>query len=769
MEFINEFYETGQNEKRTGANFMSLLMEKLNDAQKEAACEIDRHVRIVAGAGSGKTSVLMARIEYLINELGIWPNRIMAITFTNKAAQEMKDRLASAIGFEDARHVRISTIHSLCARILREDSEAANLPKNFTIMDTEDQKTLLRPIFKELSTNMDEITHGQAVGYISSNKTGKVSPQMAHDMAHNQRFKQLADVYEEYEKRRQEMKAVDFDDLLLETEKLLKNDEEVRTKWQNRLDFIHVDEFQDIDPIQYQIIKSLVREDANLCVVGDPDQTIYTWRGASVDIILQFHNDFKPCHTVILNENYRSTQNILSAANEVIENNSKRIKKDLFTKLGEGEKITLYEAQEEEREPMYIARQINELSRAGIPYKDMAILYRSNYLSRNVEKVLRSIHIPHRIYGGIRYYDRAEIKDVLSYLRLLAAPDENDPKRKSLDLAVLRVINQPKRGIGARTIEKLSEEARKRDMNLLDVMGNSQTLSPAASKKAQKFYETIQELKDEMKTCELPDLIDAILDYTGYEDMLLEAKEDERLENVKELKQDLALALQNDPNTTLESYLQDISLYTDKNRDDEESDNMVSLMTVHAAKGTEFPVVFISGFNEDVFPSRRSIEEGGAAALEEERRLLYVAMTRAKQRLFITWNNGINFIDRTHRRPSRFLQELTEEYIVDDSRSESSEEQNSNQKTNTHSTKANSALRNRKARRGVHYRKGDKVDHTIYGEGVIVSVDKDIASIAFPYPIGTKKINTNHPTLSKVKADQNSTDSAETESLDSAS
>lgn len=732
---------------------MASLLEKLNSSQKEAACEIDRNVRIVAGAGSGKTSVLMARIEYLINEIGIWPNRIMAITFTNKAAQEMRDRLSAQIGQDEASRVRISTIHSLCVRILREDAEAAGLPKNFTIMDTEDQKTLLKPIFKELAVNMDEISYPRAIGYISDHKMGQVSVQNAKLMAHSPRTEKLAEIYEQYELRRQDMKALDFDDLLLETEKLLKSSEETRNKWQNRIDYLHVDEFQDIDPVQYEIIKSLKRPDAILCVVGDPDQTIYTWRGASVNIILHFDKDFTPCHTVILDQNYRSTQNILSASNAVIENNRQRIKKNLFTESEAGPKIKLFEAKEEEREPMYIARQINELSRAGMSYNDMAILYRSNYLSRNLEKVLRSVHIPYRIYGGIRYYDRAEIKDILSYLRLLAEPDESDPKHKALDLAVLRVINQPKRGIGARTIEKLQEEARSRDMNLLEVMGSSKTLSPAAAKKALKFYETIQDLKNEKERLDLPDLIPAILDYTGYEDMLLELKEDDRLENVRELSQDIASAIEQDPDTTLESYLQEVSLLSEKATDENQKVQAVNLMTVHAAKGTEYPVIFLSGFNEKTFPSSRSIDEGGEAALEEERRLLYVAMTRAKERLYVTWNRGFSYIDDAYRMPSRFLQELPDEFCINDSQSgEKAEEAAAEQKHAN--VKSGSSMKHLKNRKGVHFRKGDLVDHTIYGEGKILSIKDNVATIAFPYPTGTKKINTNHPTLSKVKTEK---------------
>lgn len=725
---------------------MELLLDSLNPSQGEAATKTDRHVRIVAGAGSGKTRVLIARIEYLIRELGIFPSRILAITFTNKAAKEMKDRLDAQIGPE-ANDVRISTIHSLCVRILREDAAALGLPKNFTIMDTDDQKSLLKTIYKELSVDSTQIPASMALSVISDNKMNQVTPEEAEAKAYGEDGQKLAQIYSEYEKRKEEMKALDFDDLLLEADHLLKNRSDIRDKWQNRLDYIHVDEFQDVDPVQYSIIQSLTRKDAILCVVGDPDQTIYTWRGASVNIILNFDRDFKPCHTVILKQNYRSTQPILNASNALIEHNKKRIQKELFSELPGEELIVMHEAEDDDSESAYAARQINELHRQGVPYSDMAILYRANYISRNFEKKLRSVNIPYRIYGGIRYYDRAEIKDILSYLRLLSEPDPSDPKQKSLDLAVLRVINQPKRGIGARTIEKLQEEAAKRDVNLLEVMKEPKTLSPAAAKKAMKFYETIDDLKKEKDNVSLEDLIGVVLDYSGYEDMLIETKEDERLENVKELANDIAEARKRNPDLTLESYLQDIALFTDKNS--EEVQNGVSLMTVHAAKGTEFPMVIVGSMNEGIFPSSRSITEGGLASLEEERRLMYVAMTRAKEHLYVTWNRGFSYMLNDHKTPSRFLKEIPDEFVNRDLE-HVEEKETGKPQPKTQPIRACSYGQRPKSR-SVHFRKNDKVEHSIYGEGVVISVQGEVASIAFPHPTGVKKLNVNHPSLKKIK------------------
>ncbi|WP_286639208.1 ATP-dependent helicase, partial [Faecalibaculum rodentium] len=416
---------------------MSSVIDSLNAPQKEAALTLDKDVRIIAGAGSGKTRVLMARIASLVDN-GILPWRILAITFTNKAAREMKERLQTLLQ-DAARDVRISTIHSLCVRILREDASAIGYPKNFTILDGDDQKSMLRTIYKELDMDRTTFPPSAVLGKISGWKTAGYSPEEAQDQTDGPEAK----AYELYERQLEDMKAMDFDDLLLKTRHLLGTNQEVRDKWQNRLDYIHVDEFQDVDPVQYDIIRLLKRPDAFLCVVGDPDQTIYTWRGAAVDIILNFARDFPNTRTVILNENYRSSQTILDAANALIAHNHGRIEKDLFSSIESDRKIETFQAQDESQEPLQVARDITRARKEGLEYRDIAVLYRSNYLSRGIERVLGKLRIPYRIYGGIRFYERQEIKDMLSYLKLITEPDPEDPAQKSLDLAVMRVINVP--------------------------------------------------------------------------------------------------------------------------------------------------------------------------------------------------------------------------------------------------------------------------------------------------------------------------------------
>lgn len=701
------------------------ILNPLNPAQREAASTIDEHVRIIAGAGSGKTRVLMARIAYLIEEIGIPAYRILAITFTNKAANEMRDRLYAQLG-EESREVRISTIHALCVRILREDGLEIGYPKSFAILDPDDQKSILKKIYKYKNFDKEQVSLNEALSYISNCKSADVPVEQAKQVAFSSAQKIQASVYEEYEKERKEIKAMDFDDLLIETNRLLKTMPDVKRKWQNRFDYLHVDEFQDVDPIQYSIIKNLCSEEAFVCVVGDPDQTIYTWRGASVEIILQFDRDFSPCKTVILNENYRSTQPILEASNALIANNANRIKKDLFTHLPGEEEVVLHETMEENDEPLFVARQITKFHKQGLSYQDMAVLYRSNYLSRPFEKAFRTIGIPYRIYGGIRFYERQEIKDILSYLRLCTDWQEEDPQQLSLDLSLKRIINTPKRGIGAKTLDKLEDQAVSHHQNMLSMIPESD-IQKASKKKLMGFYQLIEELKALRKEVDLLDFFDQVVEKSGYKQMLEDKKEEERLENVMELKEDIHQALLNDPDLTLESYLQDVALFTDKSQ--EESGGGISLMTVHAAKGLEFPVVFITALNEGVFPSRRTLDEDGKQGLEEERRLMYVAMTRAKNHLILSWNKGYSYRLAAYKSPSRFIQELP-------------------QKTGAKEESMISSSRKEKSK--TNYRKGDLVKHTIYGEGVIIQLTNDVATIAFSHPHGVKKIAITHPSIQKA-------------------
>ncbi|WP_282108868.1 ATP-dependent helicase [Faecalibaculum rodentium] len=715
---------------------MSSVIDSLNAPQKEAALTLDKDVRIIAGAGSGKTRVLMARIASLVDN-GILPWRILAITFTNKAAREMKERLQTLLQ-DAARDVRISTIHSLCVRILREDASAIGYPKNFTILDGDDQKSMLRTIYKELDMDRTTFPPAAVLGKISGWKTAGYSPEEAQDQIDGPEAK----AYELYERQLEDMKAMDFDDLLLKTRHLLGTNQEVRDKWQNRLDYIHVDEFQDVDPVQYDIIRLLKRPDAFLCVVGDPDQTIYTWRGAAVDIILNFARDFPNTRTVILNENYRSSQTILDAANALIAHNHGRIEKDLFSSIESDRKIETFQAQDESQEPLQVARDITRARKEGLEYRDIAVLYRSNYLSRGIERVLGKLRIPYRIYGGIRFYERQEIKDMLSYLKLITEPDPEDPAQKSLDLAVMRVINVPRRGIGARTVEKLQKEAADRGLNLLEVLRDPQTVSGAAAKKFAPFVELVDEMKSLRASVPLDELMMRMAFDSGYMAMLKDTREEDREENIEELQADIRQALQENPDLTLEEYLQDLSLFTDR---DEEAGNAVSLMTVHAAKGLEFEQVHIVGLNEGVFPSLRAMEEAGRDGLEEERRLMYVALTRAKKALYLSWNSGYSFQLDRHKTPSRFIQEIPEDYVKQESTPLD------NYPVHKSPQGQSRKSRGRAPKPTTRLRKGDHVEHTVYGAGVVTDVQKDIVSVAFGHPNGVRKLNMHHPSLQKVK------------------
>ncbi|WP_287940720.1 ATP-dependent helicase [Faecalibaculum rodentium] len=715
---------------------MSSVIDSLNAPQKEAALTLDKDVRIIAGAGSGKTRVLMARIASLVDN-GILPWRILAITFTNKAAREMKERLQTLLQ-DAARDVRISTIHSLCVRILREDASAIGYPKNFTILDGDDQKSMLRTIYKELDMDRTTFPPAAVLGKISGWKTAGYSPEEAQDQTDGPEAK----AYELYERQLEDMKAMDFDDLLLKTRHLLGTNQEVRDKWQNRLDYIHVDEFQDVDPVQYDIIRLLKRPDAFLCVVGDPDQTIYTWRGAAVDIILNFARDFPNTRTVVLNENYRSSQTILDAANALIAHNHGRIEKDLFSSIESDRKIETFQAQDESQEPLQVARDITRARKEGLEYRDIAVLYRSNYLSRGIERVLGKLRIPYRIYGGIRFYERQEIKDMLSYLKLITEPDPEDPAQKSLDLAVMRVINVPRRGIGARTVEKLQKEAADRGLNLLEVLRDPQTVSGAAAKKFAPFVELVDEMKSLRASVPLDELMMRMAFDSGYMAMLKDTREEDREENIEELQADIRQALQENPDLTLEEYLQDLSLFTDR---DEEAGNAVSLMTVHAAKGLEFEQVHIVGLNEGVFPSLRAMEEAGRDGLEEERRLMYVAMTRAKKALYLSWNSGYSFQLDRHKTPSRFIQEIPEDYVKQESTPLD------NYPVHKSPQGQSRKSRGRAPKPTTRLRKGDHVEHTVYGAGVVTDVQKDIVSVAFGHPNGVRKLNMHHPSLQKVK------------------
>ena len=723
-------------------------LNALNEKQKEAVVNTDSHLRIVAGAGSGKTRVITSRIAYLLEECQVLSYRILAITFTNKAANEMKERINRMLHCENT-GVNISTIHSLCVRILREEIRYFNYPQNFTILDSDDQKSILKQIYKQKEINVKDLSFSSMLGFISNHKCAFVSPNEASKLAGKYSMAQLmAEVYEQYEKKLKEMYALDFDDLLLYVYRLFKENKQVRTKWQNRYDYIHVDEFQDVDEVQYGIIKNLVGEHCRLCVVGDPDQTIYTWRGASVDIILNLDKDFSGVHSIVLNENYRSTPAILQGANALIKNNVHRIEKDLFTNNKGDEKISYYSANDESDEGRWIMRQIDKIHREGVSYRQVAILYRSNYLSRSLEKNLLDKKIPYRIYGGIKFFERAEIKDAISYLRLIQS-EENI----SHELSVRRVINVPKRGIGPKAMDTLEVLADTHQMDYFEVLKNYPIAKGKTQKEVDQFVELIENGRKQANEYSISVLLKHLLEDSGYIRSLEEAHEEERLENISELLHDIETYEENNPEGSLDEYLQMISLYSDSNETVVDKQEYVQLMSVHAAKGLEFDHVFVYELSEGVFPNEKSMNEGGAQALEEERRLAYVAFTRARKKLYLTSSQGYSFVSQKMKTMSRFIRELDEEVVE-----ECKENKPSYQKQEYRYNRGDDTVSSLNTKKGSLYstpakkgkiKKGDLVEHSVFGEGVVISLKDGVATIAFDKKYGIRKLAADHASLTK--------------------
>ena len=729
----------------------------LNANQREAVLDDSKYLRIVAGAGSGKTRVLTMRIVHLIEEENVYPNKILAITFTNKAANEMKERIRQMLQNE-VTQPWISTIHSLCVRILREDITCMGWPKNFTVLDADDQKTILKEAYKQIQIDANTYPFGSMLDYISNNKGAEISVDRAFELAGDfSGDKTKAEVYKYYVKRQNDMYALDFDDLILWVVRMFKTYSEVLTKWQNRFSYIHVDEFQDIDKIQYKLIKQLTGPFNHLYVVGDPDQTIYSWRGADVNIIMNFEKDFKGVKTIMLNENYRSTSCILNGANSVIRNNKNRLDKELFTSRTSNEKITHFASASDEYEAAYVANKISELHREGKAYKDIAVLYRSNYLSRSIEKALLDQRIPYIIYGGLRFYDRQEVKDALCYLRLVVIGD---------DLALQRVINKPKRGIGNKTMELIADTARNENKTMLEVLETENIFSGKAKVTLNDFVNKVNRWKKmaESKKIETFALFETILDESGYKAMLEEDHETDRLENLKELIDDIKEFTENYPDSSLDEYLQQVSLYGD--REETMSGDYIQLMTVHAAKGLEFDTVFVTDMNDGIFPNERAMNEG-SRGVEEERRLAYVAFTRAKNKLYLTEAGGFSFILQRTRQTSRFIKEIDDEYIENAGVRNEEHDAFRNRQT-LYGQRRENTFYEREEKRELYsfsekgevesikrevsssgYKTGDHLTHVKFGEGVVISCKGGIVEIAFPYPYGVKKIAAGHPSLKK--------------------
>ena len=710
------------------------LDKLLNKNQKEAATYLDSHLRIIAGAGSGKTRVITYRIAYLIDEIGVDPRKILAITFTNKAANEMKERVVDLLGVH-ALGSLICTIHSLCVRILRQHINVINYPSNFTIMDEEDQKALIRKIYNQLQIDAKTISIKSMIATISNYKMANITPEKALEFAGSfQGEIKKAKVYKEYLEYQENHFLLDFDDLLLKTVYIFENYPDVLEKWQYRFQYIHVDEFQDVGNIEYRLVK-LMSDKAITCVVGDPDQTIYSFRGANVNYILDFDKDFKPCKTIILNQNYRSTGNILNISNCLIRKNQNRLEKELFTEATGGGEVIHYTAKNEQDEAEYICSEIEKIISDvdGVNYRNFAILYRANYLSRTIEQCLISHGIDYRIFGGLKFFSRKEIKDALSYLQLVCNGE---------DLAFERIINVPSRGIGKKTMENIQAVAKNNHVSLyeaLTLFSDQIKLSSKAKKEIRILVAAIE--KARQSNLPLHEMFENLMNDIGYIDMLNKNLEENRIDNIHELQRSIyEFENQNPDLATIENYLQEIALYTDN--DDNDDSQYVSLMTIHMAKGLEFDYVFVLGLSEGIFPSFRALSESDEG-IEEERRLAYVAFTRAKKQLYLTDSEGFSFVTDSPKISSRFVEEIGKEGIKHLGTRPRFKTSNY---INTNLSKDELVGNNQVS----DWASGDFVIHDTFGKGVVVKVNGNTLDIAFELPAGLKTLMAGHKALKKL-------------------
>ncbi|BBD42566.1 DNA helicase PcrA [Streptococcus anginosus] len=639
---------------------MNPLLTGMNDRQAEAVQTTEGPLLIMAGAGSGKTRVLTHRIAYLIDEKLVNPWNILAITFTNKAAREMKERAFSLNpATEDC---LIATFHSMCVRILRREADHIGYNRNFTIVDPGEQRTLMKRILKTLNLDPKKWNERTILGTISNAKNDLIDEVAYAALAGDMYTEIVAKCYEMYQKELRQSEAMDFDDLIMLTLRLFDKNPDVLTYYQQRYQYIHVDEYQDTNHAQYQLVKLLASRFKNICVVGDADQSIYGWRGADMQNILDFEKDYPEAKVVLLEENYRSTKTILQAANDVIKNNRNRRPKNLWTQNADGEDIVYYRANDEQDEALFVAKTIDELSSTSdYVYRDFAVLYRTNAQSRNIEEALLKANIPYTMVGGTKFYSRKEIRDVISYLNLIANTSDN--------ISFERVVNEPKRGVGPGTVEKIRNFAAGQEMSLLDASSQIM-LSLVKGKAAQAVFDfanLILNLREQLDELTVTELVELVLERTGYTEQLVAQatlESQARIENIEEflsVTKNFDEDSENDTEETgldrLSRFLNDLALIADTDDGDQESSE-VTLMTLHAAKGLEFPVVFIIGMEENVFPLSRAAEDEDE--LEEERRLAYVGITRAEKVLFLTNANSRLLYGKTnYNRPTRFLNEIS--------------------------------------------------------------------------------------------------------------
>lgn len=688
------------------------ILDRLNRSQTEAVTATEGYIRVIAGAGSGKTRALSHRFAFLVNEIGILPGNILCVTFTNKSANEMRQRIHNLTGDNDTGY--INTFHGVCVSVLQEESYAVQYPKSFLVLDNSDIDSMLKIIYEERGLTLRNMTFSSARDMIEIRKLYK-EPEYYQDMI----TMSIDQIYEKYMQATetseiifygylyQEKKCfgLDYNDLIKFTLYIFENNEEIKQKWQKRLEYIMIDEFQDIDDLQYRLMCVLCGYHKNLFIVGDPDQTIYTWRGANVKYLLDFHRNFPDVQTIMMMENYRSTPEILRVANSLISKNLLRMKKDLIPTLPSGGSVICCHGENQEKEALWMAEQIKILKEKGVPYKDITILYRAHYLTRSIEQVFLKEEIPYTIYSGVQFFGRMEIKDALSYLRMIAYRD---------DLSFLRIANVPKRNLGERRMKFIQEYAGENSCSLYEALCRNLDQDIFKGTKAGEFVQLIESFAANYQDRPVSEILSAVLDLSGYERMLRTEGNQERLDNLAELKQSVyEYETTCGEEAMLEHYLAHVALFS--NSDAQPDHDKVKLMTVHTSKGLEFPYVFLCGMNEGIFPSRKTKTREG---MEEERRLAFVAMTRAKKRLYLSEAKGRN-LDGSPRYPSRFILDIDQNLLEYDRKPE----EGLIKEAREYIELSSRYLLTDEA--PSHYPIGQKILHKIFGPGTIVDVDTE--------------------------------------------
>ncbi len=693
-------------------------LDNLNEQQKKATITTEGPLLVLAGAGSGKTKVLTTRIAYLIKEKKVNPGSILAITFTNKAAKEMKERVVNILG-QSAHEIQISTFHSFGLLIIREHYDKLGYKRNFTILDSDDSLTMVKKIMRELNLDTQIYNPKTIRSIISSNKNAMIDSKGYEKFVYTEFDKKVFEIFKKYEKSLFEGNSLDFDDLLLLPLVLFKKEPLLLEQYQLKYKYILIDEYQDTNEVQYLLTKMISDKYKNICVVGDESQSIYSFRGANYRNILNFEKDYKNAEIILLEKNYRSTQNILNVANNIIKNNTQKKDKNLWTDNEAGSKVVHYQAYNEKDEALYVVEKITNLIDKGIKENDIAILYRTNAQSRVIEEAMLKSNIPYKIVGSVYFYNRKEIKDLIAYLKVIHNPIDN--------INLLRIINVPRRGIGAKTIENLSNHAYLHNLSLYDSIIDGKEII---------FKNIIEELRSKKDDLTLTELVDLVLDKSGIRQELISEKTieaDIRLENLHEFRTITKDFEERNGIISLEEFLYEISLVADV-EEYKNKDNAVTLMTVHSAKGLEFEHVFIVGLEEGIFPHINSIDSNDA--IEEERRLCYVAVTRAKKELWlINARKRTLFGNTNFNLASRFIGEIDDENLEIEMVENIFESNNFNNNNNIDES--------------AEYSVGDKVNHDVFGKGYIVGIDGKVLTIAFSNQHGIKKLMKGHKSIKK--------------------